>query len=149
MKSLISSNIKMRLSIAMLLVLCVSTLLAQNRVEDVIYLKNGSVIKGQIIEQKIGEYVKIESYGGNVWVLETKTIDRIVKVDAIKVKKQGIIKKTGYFNISEAGVLAGKNDLGNKYSLSVLVTNGYKFKNRRSYSSRKRSHWRSWGGVYP
>ena len=132
MKPLIPTKNVIRLSIAMMLLICSSATLAQNLDEDVIYLKNGSVIRGQIIEQKFGEYVKIESYGANVWVFDAEAIDRIVKAEAINLKKQGIIKETGYFNVSEAGVLGGKDDFGNKFSLSVLVTNGYKFKNKIS-----------------
>ena len=41
--------------------------------EDVIYLKNGSVIRGMITEQKPNEYIKIKS-GQNIFVYKVEEI---------------------------------------------------------------------------
>ena len=49
--------------------------------------------------------------------------------DPIKEKEQVAYKKWGYYNISDIGILAGRDRGENRYSISVLVTNGYKFKN--------------------
>ena len=46
--------------------------------EDVIYLKDGSVIYGVIIETKPGEYYKIKS-GKNIFVYDVEEIDVIKK----------------------------------------------------------------------
>lgn len=97
--------------------------------EDVVYLKNGTIIRGQVIEYKSGEYVSIRSYGRNVWVFREDEIDKIVREkvvpesDGIKVKGQ-----EGYFNYTGIGVLAGSrlSDLSAPFSMQSV--NGYKFK---------------------
>ena len=55
---------------------------------DVVYLKNGSVLKGIIIEQKIGEYIKLEMYDGSVFVFENSKIDKIQKEKTSYLSKQ-------------------------------------------------------------
>jgi len=47
--------------------------------EDVIYLKDGSVIRGQIVEQVPAEYVKIELLGGSVFVFQLEEVEVIKK----------------------------------------------------------------------
>ena len=46
--------------------------------EDVIYLKNGSIIRGVIIEQAPNRYIKIKS-GQNVFVYQIYEIEKMVK----------------------------------------------------------------------
>ncbi|MEL6673392.1 MAG: hypothetical protein AAFR61_14405 [Bacteroidota bacterium] len=47
--------------------------------EDVIYLKNGSVIRGQLTAQEVRAYVEIELVGGEVMRLEHAEIERITR----------------------------------------------------------------------
>lgn len=49
------------------------------QMEDVIYLKNGSVIRGIIVEQYPDKHIKIQTREGNLFVYETHQIDRIMK----------------------------------------------------------------------
>ncbi len=46
---------------------------------DIVYLKDGSIINGEILEQNIGEFIKIMS-AGNILVIKTENIDSISKV---------------------------------------------------------------------
>lgn len=46
--------------------------------EDVVYLKNGSIVRGKIIEQKLNEYIKIKTEK-NIFVYESEEIDKITK----------------------------------------------------------------------
>ena len=46
--------------------------------EDVIYLKDGSVIRGIIIEQAPNEYIKIQS-GQNIFVYQINEVEKIKK----------------------------------------------------------------------
>jgi len=105
---------------------------AQEGLQDVIYLKNGSIVRGDVIEYKFGEYVKILSSGQNVWVFESDEIEKIAKEDAVPLKNKIEFKEKGYFNVSDVGALAGSNSWGSTLSFSVLITNGYKFENRIS-----------------
>ena len=47
--------------------------------QDVVYLKNGSIIRGIIIEQIPGESLKIQTQGGSVFVFRMSEIVKIVK----------------------------------------------------------------------
>ena len=58
---------------------------------DVVYLKNGSVIRGMIIEQKPNEYIKIQS-GKNIFVYQMDEIDKITK----EIQNQINIMSSGY-----------------------------------------------------
>src|SRR3990170_9138015 len=59
--------------------LSVITLKAQTGMQDVIYLKNGSVIKGSITEHIIGSQVKIMTYGGSIFSFQYSEIEKMVK----------------------------------------------------------------------
>ena len=58
------------------------------QMEDVVYLKDGSIIRGTIIEKISGESLKIRTRGGNVFVF---TMDVIAKVSKEPVKKNPYI----------------------------------------------------------
>jgi hypothetical protein len=62
-----------------LLLLFAAPIMAQNGSVDVIYLKNGSVIRGSIFEQKPDEYIKIQSLDGNTYVYKPSEVERIAK----------------------------------------------------------------------
>ena len=47
--------------------------------EDVVYLKNGSIIHGIIIEQVINESLKIQTRDGNVFVFDIADVQKITK----------------------------------------------------------------------
>ncbi len=53
-----------------------------DKMEDVVYLKNGSIIRGMILEQIPGESLKIETRDGSVFVFPMDEISRIVKEKA-------------------------------------------------------------------
>jgi len=53
---------------------------AQNtKLQDVLYLKNGSVIKGNVIEQIMDSIVKIEIIDGSLFVFKMNEVEKIIK----------------------------------------------------------------------
>lgn len=46
---------------------------------DVVYLKNGSLIKGEIVEQIIGESIKIKTADGSIFIYKTSEVDKVTK----------------------------------------------------------------------
>ena len=53
---------------------------AQNgNMEDVVYLKNGSIIHGIIIEQIPNESLKVKTKDGNVFVYKMTEVDKMTK----------------------------------------------------------------------
>lgn len=59
---------------------------SQNQMQDVVYLKNGSIIRGMIIEQIPNETIKIETADRNVFVYNFEEIEKITKESQTKVK---------------------------------------------------------------
>ena len=52
---------------------------AQGNMQDVVYLKNGSIIRGEIIEMVSGETVKIQTADGSVFVHAFADVERFSK----------------------------------------------------------------------
>ncbi len=69
----------------------------QEEMEDVVYLKNGNIIRGQILEQIVNESLKIETRGGSVFVFSMDEISRITKEEikptVLEVKKEPVGRK--------------------------------------------------------
>lgn len=65
--------------VILLLVLLASVAMANAQTKDVLYLKNGSVIKGEIIEQVMNENVKIKTADGSIFVYAVGEITKIEK----------------------------------------------------------------------
>lgn len=59
--------------------LIIATATAQEKSIDVLYLKNGSIIKGEIIEQVPGVSLKIQTADGSVFVYKMEDIERITR----------------------------------------------------------------------
>ncbi len=111
--------------VALLLLVC--NTFAQNGKKDVIYLKNGSIINGWIISLFPSGQVKIKTKDNNLWVFESAEIDSICQ----KSKAMSQIN-TGYFNLTEAGILAGNSNNRFKSPFSIMNINAWQFKNRYS-----------------
>lgn len=52
---------------------------SQNNLEEVVYLKNGSIIRGTIIEQIPNESLKIQTKDGNIFVYKSDEIEKLTK----------------------------------------------------------------------
>lgn len=55
------------------------TAVAQNNMKDVVYLKNGGVVKGLIVEQVPNQSIKIQTADGSIFVYEMKDIEKMTK----------------------------------------------------------------------
>jgi len=54
---------------------------AQDQKQDVVYLKNGSIIRGYIVEQIPNQTIKIKTSDGSVFVYSMNDVERITKED--------------------------------------------------------------------
>jgi hypothetical protein len=61
----------------LLLVLLTIVATAQRKPINTVYFKNGSVIKGRIIEDKPGEKIRIETADKSIWVFNSSDVDKI------------------------------------------------------------------------
>lgn len=98
---------------------------AQKNSEDVVYLKNGNIIRGIIIDQIIGEKITIETYGGNVYNYPYAEVERIAKEDYKRAKRPLKIKQKGYVNTTSLGFLFGNGE--QPVSSNLQTINGYHF----------------------
>ena len=65
------------------LLLSCNSLMAQHDIETV-YLKNGSIIKGEIIEQVPNQSIKVRTKDGSVFVYNVGDVQKITKEDKTK-----------------------------------------------------------------
>lgn len=79
-----------------LLLITIAIYAQQNNSIDVVYLKNGSVLKGIIVEQVPNESIKLQTSDGSIFVYQTDEIDKIVKE---MEERQPTIRK-GYIGLS-------------------------------------------------
>lgn len=70
---------KKLLFVVMLFFLITSALFAQQRMQDVVYLKDGSIIHGTIIEQVPNVSLKVQTKDGNVFVYSMDNVLKITK----------------------------------------------------------------------
>jgi len=115
---------------------------SQANMEDVVYLKSGSIVRGKITEHKYG-VVKIELTGGSLLVFQPGEIDSVKKENALKrnlkaIRKNYFRKDRGYRNMTEFGIIYGtdlKRDNNDPYyyynnnqddfGISLHTVNGY------------------------
>lgn len=70
----------------------------QNNLIDIVYLKNGSVLRGVIIEQVPNELIKLQTADGNVFVYQISEIDKITKEHV-----HNALHKKNNYNITNKG----------------------------------------------
>jgi hypothetical protein len=52
------------------------TMYAQGQMKDVVYLKNGGMVRGIIVEQVPGVSIKIQTNDGNIFVYKIEEIEK-------------------------------------------------------------------------
>lgn len=89
---------------------------------DLIFLKNGSVIKGAIIE-KSSEIIKIETCCGSTFVYKLDEIDRTETIN--EPLPGGYLKSSGYYNYTSMGLLLGSGANDYQAILSIQMEHNY------------------------
>lgn len=93
---------RITLSIGFMSIFIINPLNAQD-VEDVIYLKDGSVIRGEIIEFVPEDYYKIRITGGSELVFKINEISKITKESKAEYKATEGNIESWYFHIALGG----------------------------------------------
>lgn len=122
------------LSLPFLAVLAVPVITtAQVKTADAITLKNGSIIKGYIREMNDSSRVSIETLCENLWVFnmnEVASIDHDVPLSFRYPDDRSYpAGPAGFVNITEPGLLFGSGNNEKNSIFSILMTNGYGFRN--------------------
>ncbi|MEX1000695.1 MAG: hypothetical protein WDZ35_01125 [Crocinitomicaceae bacterium] len=110
------------------------TLSAQKKA--VVYLKNGSAIKGEIVDST-AEGTKIEQKDGSVWFFDKEDI---AGIEAYVPK----VSRSGMYVLAELGVLGGPT-----YSPTLHLVNGYQFNRRWMAGLGLGIESLRWGGYIP
>lgn len=84
---------------------------SQSRMTDVVYLKNGSIIRGIIVEQVPNQSMKVRTSDGSIFNFGMNEIEKITKEEAVR-QKSAFFSSTDE-NIEEySGKFRGIVDLG-------------------------------------
>lgn len=116
-----------------LLIILSSSLVAfaQQYYQDVVYLKNGSIIRGTIIEQVPNKSIKIETADKNVFVYQFDEIEKLSKEPVGRSRRnnynnKSFPKESGYIGIVDVGYAAGLGNYGLDF-VNLTMIHGYKF----------------------
>ncbi len=105
---------------------------AQQNNQDVVYLKNGSIIRGIIIEQVPNKSLKIQTADGSVFVYNIEEVEKMTKEVSTTTPTEtnkSFAKTSGYVGIVEASHLVYVGE----YSTGSL--SGFRFVNALQTSS--------------
>lgn len=102
---------------------------AQRRREDVLYLKNGSILRGKILEMD-ADTIMIEIVGRNIFVFPRSEARGITQE-----KRTIAYKESGYMFVLETGLLTGRTPRNNNFGPNQSITsftlhcvNGYELR---------------------
>lgn len=104
--------------------------------EDVIFLKNGSVIRGKLLEYQLDGNTRIETVGRNVLVFPSSEVSHL-SVEPLAPPKATQSQNTrfkdrGYYNLTQIGLLlrnpgADAYSQENTQAANLQMVNGYRF----------------------
>jgi hypothetical protein len=102
---------------------------AQN---DIVRLKNGSFIRGTIIEYIAGDHVKIQTVEGKIYEFPASEIERADAgsggvTSVRRIPKEYEIKTEGYYNVTSIGLMFGSAMWGPQVNPGVYTVNGWQW----------------------
>lgn len=111
-----------------LFVLFTTKSFGQRNYQDVVYLKNGSIIRGVIIEQVPNTSIKVKTEFRNVFMFRMDEIEKLTKEPIQGVRgslnsNSGL--QSGYKGITELGYQIGSGALGLDRMRIDIIINGY------------------------
>jgi len=116
----------MKTLFSILLVLLSIIATAQNKQLNTVYFKNGSVIKGTILQYQIGESIKIETADKSVWVFKSEDVDKIEIPKPVKVPSEADYAfKKGVFTQLQVEMMPSKKESSQGTTPSMLGVAGY------------------------
>lgn len=100
-------------------------------IQDIVYFKDGSRMQGEIIEEKEGEHIRLQTAENNIITIPLELIHKTKKVNRKNrtyYDKGRNVKKRGYYNVSMVGSIFGTDEFdGRTLGLSFQTINGYMF----------------------
>lgn len=103
-----------------MILVCSTIVSFAQQMQDVVYLKNGSIIKGIVIEEVPNESLKIQTRDGSVFAYKMSEVEKITKQVVTKKDARGSYNlygdnsdydlKTGFKFFTELGYTFGDNE---------------------------------------
>lgn len=120
----------MKLILASLLLITFSaTTLCAQTMQETVYLKNGSIINGTVIEQVPGQSLKIQTKDGSIFAYQMSEVEKITKSTASTSYKRHTISngniKTGYRGFIDLDWSSSKGFITGAYSIGATTSHGY------------------------
>lgn len=101
---------------------------SQKKYIDIVYLKNGSIIKGSIIEYNQDKKIKIKTIDNYTWEFNIDDVKEIKREEgAIELNESIDYLIDGFINYTTLGLLIGNGNNNKQAPFSVMMTNGYLF----------------------
>ena len=112
-------------NIAAVIFICFSTLLYAENI-DVIHLNNGDIVKGEIIENVINDYIKIELQGGSIFTYSYSEVEKITKETAQKKEtNQSTTSNSSRLNMQQMMLYqTQRKSKGTAMLFSIIITTG-------------------------
>ncbi|MCX6158922.1 MAG: hypothetical protein NTY74_13165 [Ignavibacteriae bacterium] len=120
---------KLLLISALITLLFISQLSYAQEMEDIVYLKNGSVIRGTIIEQVLNETIKIKTRDENVFVYKYDEILKIAKEESSYSKNSTGSRYIGTLSGGVTIQIPSKSWGDEGVGFNVNLSNGLLFNN--------------------
>ena len=123
----------MKTLFTILFIIIATSVFTQNNYQDVVYLKNGSIIHGIIIEQVPLKSIKIKTADNNVFVFQMDEIEKISKEEIPSTNNNNSVKRKGFIGLEiganiPIGKFADIYDGAAKTGLQInLINFGYLF----------------------
>lgn len=96
---------------------------AQGKIQDVLHLKNGSIIRGQIQENSDPNKVSIITADQSLWVFEKTEIKKTTSE-----KKPTLVPTAeGYYGVFDLGLYNGRDQWSSRLYPALHLVNGYQF----------------------
>lgn len=119
-----------KLVLLLTLLLCISTYASAQNYTEVVYLKNGSVIKGVIVEQIPNVSLKIKTSDGSLIICNMDDVSKITKEERYKKDYRQNPRSTlkGYKGFVDFGFIGDIND-NDANKVEISTSHGYQFNN--------------------
>ena len=128
-----------RIVLSMLLAVGSFIFCMAQEVQEVVYLKNGSIIKGTVIEQVPGKSLKIQTDDGSIFAYEMSEVEKITQEQNTAYGQRRGQRRSGQFMLDGNGVQRGYRGfvdlgytIGKKYGentnrIEIATSHGYQF----------------------
>lgn len=115
--------------LSLLLLLSAAPAQAQRPTEQVLYLKNGWVLRGQLLTAPTADPLRLQTADRNEFVFRQAEIDSLRQRPQPPARSNVAYKARGFGHYTELGALAGRNTSSsvNTSAFSFQTVNGYKF----------------------